>query len=356
MVISLHTLSSKRFRLAVSVALGWFCGWLGFLFGKSGAPAHGRVSFEGGNTYSASAQSDTPVTSSGFVPYANGTGTVSLKKQLCMKNPWVQSLALSDIEANEVRAEDWYSDLLPSTQNLLALAHEPEKPPTIGLDLGPYPSDLGGSLTAKRFDPMAVNAICGNLDTLSESLGAGGAGGNQKILCSLSTLKATDCVVFSIGSNNAWGFEIGVSAALPHCKIFTFDCFVEHTGVPTQIQKTTTFLPLCAGNTRHGNQFRDLEGVAKEVGVDHIDILKMDAEGAEWDLLPHFLTKQNHLLPFQFTFELHLCERNSLISRARGTVEVAFLANLLFNAGYRIIAIDEVSAKCREFTAVRVFC
>lgn len=38
--------------------------------------------------------------------------------------------------------------------------------------------------------------------------------------------------------------------------------------------------------------------------------------------------------------------------RARGTFEVAFLAAMLYHAGYRIVHFDPVSSKCREFTAV----
>lgn len=242
-----HTSSSKRFSCFVSVALCGFCGWFGFLFGKTGAPAHMPVSFEAETLGSflpvSISPGDTPASSAALAPHAHAIQDMLLSKHLCTKNPWVQSLALSDVEANEYRAEAWYSGL-PATQNLLALVHEPEKPPTVGVNLGPFSSDLGGNLTVKRFDPMAVNANCSNLDILSESLGPGGAGGYKKILCSLSTLKTTDCVVFSIGSNNDWGFEIGVSIALPHCKIFTFDCIVEHTGVPTQIQKSTTFFSI----------------------------------------------------------------------------------------------------------------
>lgn len=185
--------------------------------------------------------------------------------------------------------DDYETNLFFSTAALYDSVAVPGKPPTVGLDLGPYPSDLQAERTEERFSPMTITGNCTTLRMIEKS--NDGFGGNRKWLCNPDSL-TRNSVVFSIGSNGDFGFEETIAEICHGCKIFTFDCF---SPAPKD-KKPSTFVPLCVGSHKD-SKFRTLRQLTEIVNVNHIDILKIDAEGAEWDVLPQIL---NEFRPQQF--------------------------------------------------------
>lgn len=216
--------------------------------------------------------------------------------------------------------DEWYVQLYYAASALLDSVAVRGKPSPVGMDLGTYPSDLGGIRTEERFLPMKVTMNCSHI---------------EHGVCNPHTLTSSS-VLFFIGTDEARPCQT--------CKIFIFDCF---SGPPTI--PNAGFVPLCAGSENRG-MYRTVPELAKEMKVDHIDLMKIDVEGAEWDILPRMLAERI-MLPQQLLFKLYLCEGTM---RARGTFEVALLAAMLYNAGYRVVYENHVNAKCREFTATRV--
>jgi hypothetical protein len=104
-----------------------------------------------------------------------------------------------------------------------------------------------------------------------------GRGDEEKRFCWSDELaSAPECVVFSIGSNNLWGFERSVALATK-CKIYSFDCTVDAL-VPPDLKQRVTFFKACLGARMHGPQYYNLAQLAQMAGVKGISFLKMDIE------------------------------------------------------------------------------
>jgi hypothetical protein len=106
-----------------------------------------------------------------------------------------------------------------------------------------------------------------------------GTGDEEKRFCWSHELEQDEnCIVFSIGSNNLWGFEASF-AKTTSCKIHTFDCTVKAI-VPAKLRDRVTFHHACLGSESHGERYHTLTGLMKLAGVSSITFLKMDIEAS----------------------------------------------------------------------------
>ena len=96
------------------------------------------------------------------------------------------------------------------------------------------------------------------------------------------------CLIYSIGSNNNFRFEVGIHEVLPHCEIHVFDHTVEQPRPPPYVtfhkrglssvdrENTSTLTTLMAD-------------LGHDTGKHFVEILKMDVEGAEYPSLTPLL-------------------------------------------------------------------
>ena len=119
-------------------------------------------------------------------------------------------------------------------------------------------------------------------------LGQPGDGG--KWVCDPHKLsKEPDCLVYSLGSNNAFDFEEAIHEGIGlHCEIHTFDHTVGNH--PSNKPSQVNFHPWGIGSDRTGN-LKALDQMAEDLGHlgRRIHILKIDVEGAEFKTLPGLL-------------------------------------------------------------------
>jgi Methyltransferase domain len=180
-----------------------------------------------------------------------------------------------------------------------------------------------------------------------------------------------DCVVYGMGIHDDSGFEQHMSTFCHH--VHAFDCTVE-TDSPAVQGKSFTFHQTCIGSPTaidavqmYGNNnrqltFKSLSTVMEELGHTHIDLLKFDIEGSEWELFEkEILPLPPSKLPKQILFELHTEKSNPMFVppksvKGRGRDEVNRLMLKLFDLGYRIIEQERNDGDpyCTEVSMVRV--
>lgn len=143
-----------------------------------------------------------------------------------------------------------------------------------------------------------------------------GLGDEEKKMC--MDEMPDDCLVFSIGSNNAWGFEEAVFARTK-CRVHTFDCTGKFT-VPKKISPRVTFHHKCIASQdadhidgyggravgRRGSIDDNLswDQLVQTAGGKTPHFLKMDIEGWEWVVLNQIIRSKYQ--PRQIAFELHV--------------------------------------------------
>ncbi|KAJ2934975.1 hypothetical protein H1R20_g2123, partial [Candolleomyces eurysporus] len=153
-----------------------------------------------------------------------------------------------------------------------------------------------------------------------ERLGALGDGG--KWVCGLSRLKdKPDCVVYSFGINYESSFEAEILKNTKHCQIWGYDFSVKSFGpeIPSNLQARTHFNAYAlGGEDNHGPEddppMYTLETLMKMNGHDHIDILKIDIEGWEFETLTTLIKPYINSglpLPFgQLQLEIHIWKKS----------------------------------------------
>ena len=136
-------------------------------------------------------------------------------------------------------------------------------------------------------------------------------GDGPKFVCGLDTLKYMKaCVIYSIGSNWDFSFELAVLAAGPHCIIHTFDGTMNLTArslplLPTNIifhnwniianctvEAVQKFPSRCVASTLNELKHRR----------DQITWFKIDCEGCEYEVMPEVL---RHVHVQLLMIELH---------------------------------------------------
>jgi hypothetical protein len=144
-----------------------------------------------------------------------------------------------------------------------------------------------------------------------------------KFTCGLALI-ANPCVVYSLGSSGNMAFEAGVLEAQPECEIHVFDkdAFGLEKWFPAAAARQKVrfhrFFISDKDDLKADPPARELASIMRELSHTHIDVLKMDIEGAE------LRTLRNQPLPSigQLLVEVHL----------RNVPEAAKVYNELFVA------------------------
>jgi hypothetical protein len=139
--------------------------------------------------------------------------------------------------------------------------------------------------------------------SLAERVGNMGDGG--KWVCDLSRLESMPCLVYSIGSDGEYSFEIHLKKAMPQCEIHMFDkdihecprkiCTCHQTIVGDGLAPGTKSFHMLKAELNHTKRM--------------IDILKMDIESGEYTFLTRMFRPSkriiNQIFPRQILVEFH---------------------------------------------------
>jgi hypothetical protein len=193
-----------------------------------------------------------------------------------------------------------------------------------------------------------------------------------KWLCDLPALAGAEgCVVYSLGSNGQFEFELEMVARTP-CTVHTFDCTLNETTLVLPSSPRIHFHALCAGEGRTGDsRYQSLAALAAGLGHSKVDLLKMDIEGFEYRVVESLykdvlqgVTGAEQLLPLQISLEVHTQSRVESFpelpwGRAPGlsAVELDAFWVPLTDLGYVVVSREDnrLCKTCSEFTAVRAF-
>ena len=177
--------------------------------------------------------------------------------------------------------------------------------------LSSYLSSAGSSYDHQRFEAFTEMSSCDHT-----CVGGECSGDESKIVCGLSLLREP-CIIYSIGSNNQWNFELDALSLTP-CDVHTFDC----TGALTRFQPPDNprlyFHHICLVS-KHSEHSDDssmqggkmsLTTLQKKLGHSRLDLLKMDIEGFEWPILESWSEPDSagpwpNALPMQILVEVH---------------------------------------------------
>ena len=175
----------------------------------------------------------------------------------------------------------------------------------------------------------------------------------------LQTLDQEECNIFSIGSNDQWGFENEVVQRLPGCVTHTFDCTLPNNRPQRKPNSDSIrFYPYCIGDGGDDNDKNENDSTTtlhkKELASTkqflpyhelwkHTNttsppkLLKIDVEGFEFGVLPAMLrASPQEIWPEQIMVEVHwgtrMVDVPSML-RSRQASEISLLFGQLFNFG-----------------------
>jgi hypothetical protein len=222
------------------------------------------------------------------------------------------------------------------------------------------------------------------MGSCAQSCVGGACGGDKsKVTCGVSEGQMeSPCVVYSIGGNNQWGFEVDVLAKTP-CEVHTFDC----TGPIGRFQKPDHerlhFHHVCLGTKNvpapdpstvgrgtadvHG-EFWTMEKMQKTLNHTHIDLFKADIEGYEWPMFEAWpilteMQSRTVTLPMQVLVEVHYqTQMKELHWNKRKdykfSTDMINLQTRLLKMGYAVVVRDDNThcQHCTELTLVRIRC
>jgi hypothetical protein len=208
---------------------------------------------------------------------------------------------------------------------------------------------------------------------------------------SSSSTMSQNCIIYSIGGNNQWAFEIDVLMRTT-CDVHTFDCtgdisrftqipstprlHFHHVCLGTQheagvlLSTSSSSSSSCQGYQKCGETWT-LAEIQTNLGHGHIDLLKVDIEGFEWPLLESWVdlawNDTNFVLPYQIMMEVHYRTQFSVLwpegvvsssQDFKSPVQVVKLFESLLYMGYVVIERDDNQwcGHCTEITIVRIRC
>jgi len=238
-----------------------------------------------------------------------------------------------------------------------------------------------GAINHARFFPFDdTMTVCAR-----DCVGGACNSDESKIVCGLSELqKEEHCIIYSIGGNNQWDFEIDLLQRTP-CQVHTFDC----TGPATRFRKPPHdrlhFHHVCLGIQHQDAPAQCTESEPKcgatwtllemqqQLGHDRIDLLKMDIEGFEWPILRSWpllsldqdtSSRENDvmILPMQVLIEIHFWTHFKNIWQPEGDYKSASdmveLQARFLQMGYIVAVRDDnpYCLHCTELTLVRYRC
>lgn len=192
-----------------------------------------------------------------------------------------------------------------------------------------------------------------------------GSGDEEKRFCWADEFDQTPCVVFSIGSANAWSFETDL-VANTHCHVHTFDCTVDGQVPPTLVDRVT-FHKYCIGNSSQGGElFKSLDELIEIAGVSQVTLLKMDIEGFEWQVINQIvdsaLQARTDIFPMQIAVEMHYLTQFPEVNfhgRDLSPGEIYLYFESLFQRGGYVLAErrdNRFCAHCSEILLLKVMC
>lgn len=205
-----------------------------------------------------------------------------------------------------------------------------------------------------------------------------GASGSYKHLRDMEAKRACglpkkDCVVFSVGSNGQWAFEIDI-VNRTDCEVHTFDCTIDGSvHVPDEIAHRVHLHRYCFGRAPPASRSYSIHVPSRKDGRPgpwssrewrrHVlpeaafinystalsiagltsrppSLLKMDIEGYEWEVLPAVI--KDPWRPAQMAIELHYQTQFpglSWFGRFKSPAEIVELGSLLRSVGgYHLVS------------------
>ena len=226
-----------------------------------------------------------------------------------------------------------------------------------------------------RWDLLGpVGPTCTALDTFGNKPSKRSIADDEgKKACGLR--RERDCTVMAIGSNGQWGFEEDL-VARTNCTIHVFDCTSDKgqstdVTLPYRLRGRVHLHSVCIGNMplpsrskfltvpRNAdgtpgpwsnrrwvnasfgqNDFGSYRQLLSVAGLRKPPtLLKMDAEGYEWDALPDAIA-QPHLAPTQIAVEMHFQTQFPTLpwfGRFKSPAEILAFGNLLARSGYLLV-------------------
>jgi hypothetical protein len=149
-------------------------------------------------------------------------------------------------------------------------------------------------------------------------LGALGDGG--KWVCGMSRLaEKPDCVIYSFGVDYESSFEAELLSDTRHCRVWGYDPTAKSFGskIPRALAHRAHFSPYSLSDKHEKETKRPmytLESLMRMNGHTHIDILKIDIEGSEFETIANLFRPyidSGKPLPFgQLTMEIHLWDKS----------------------------------------------
>ena len=198
-----------------------------------------------------------------------------------------------------------------------------------------------------------------------------GSGDEEKRFCWTKEYdEEKRCTVFSVGSNNQYGFEEDIIRKAPNCHVHIFDCTLPNGFiVPSSLQEHVSTYDLCLGAENSG-KFRTFIQLIEIAQVDHVTLIKFDIEGYEWPVLEGIIQTAKEeqkrtgkiLLPDQIAVEIHYGNAPGGLpwnGRDRDAGEMHFFFQYLFFSGGYVLAErrDNILCEiCSEILLVRVVC
>ncbi|KAF9039870.1 methyltransferase domain-containing protein [Panaeolus papilionaceus] len=217
----------------------------------------------------------------------------------------------SSLQSRVQRSHAIYDTLLKDRKQLIKkFGPEPKDIQLFPEDKAPWPP-----YTVWDFFPAAFNC-----PHEIQRLGALGDGG--KWVCGLSRVaEKNDCIVYSFGINKESSFEYEILQGTSHCQIWGYDFSVDSFGpeIPTRLSHRTHFSAYgLSGADKHSPgdnpPMWTLESLMARNGHEHIDILKIDIEGWEFETLTTLIRPyiaSGKPLPFgQLQLEIHLWNKS----------------------------------------------
>jgi hypothetical protein len=189
-----------------------------------------------------------------------------------------------------------------------------------------------------------------------------------KWVCGMRILAAQrSCVIYSMGSAGMMDFERVMLERLQHCEVHIFDRgddfsvdraltdFFPDSNVRTRVHFHDMFIG-AADDFETTPMIRSLPSIAKELGHDHIDVLKCDVEGSEFEIFDTFGELAQSLSIGQLLLEVHLCLGYQCRNEAKRKTkkQLYALVEEIESAGLRLFH-KEMNARYSPFAAELAF-
>jgi hypothetical protein len=279
---------------------------------------------------------------------------------LCRENPYTSSFH-SSLDIIRSQADTWLENMDSHLQN--ATQEDMKKH------------------SHARFFPFDTMAECN-----TTCVGGACRSDVSKIICGIEQLQTEEqCVVYSVGGNNQWEFELAVLDKTP-CEVHTFDCTGNSTRFHKPVNPRLKFHHICLGaeHVPYDHEQACNGGICGDIltlyqiqimlGHKRIDLFKIDIEGYEWPIFESWpeLSDTNQVadmvLPMQILVEIHYKtqmedlwppgHKGKWRSDFKFAKQMVELQEHLLKTGYAVAVRDDNRRckHCTELTLVRYQC